>query len=163
MIHTLPKVGHDHHERILHEVDRLPGLADALLVQGAVLPPELRDIARFLSGTLVPHLDAAEQTLYPELERMYQNRHSMTPMRREHTEVRRLVEQLDRLLLPIGTAPVAIGVAFLLRRILFRLYAILKIHLAEEEIYVRIVDQGVGPEAAEVLAAAIEHSSVSQG
>ena len=42
------------------------------------------DTSTFLTGTLVPHVDAAERTLYPELERMLQNRHSMAPMRREH-------------------------------------------------------------------------------
>ena len=54
--------------------------------------PTSTSCATFLTGPLLPHVEAAEQTLYPELERMYQNRHSMAPMRREHDEVRRLAD-----------------------------------------------------------------------
>ena len=61
-------------------------------------------MSRFLTGTLVPHVDAAEQTLYPELERMFQNRHSMAPMRREHEQVRRLVAELRQLAAEVDRA-----------------------------------------------------------
>ena len=52
------------------------------------LRPRVDEVAAFLNGLLLPHMEAAEHTLYPELERMLQNRHSMTPMRREHDEIR---------------------------------------------------------------------------
>ena len=32
----------------------------------------LAEMAAFLTGTLIPHMDAAERTMYPELERMFQ-------------------------------------------------------------------------------------------
>ena len=158
MTQTLPQVGHEHHERLLQHVDQLPAIADRLL---ASTPNELRtdvdEIAAFLTGTLVPHVDTAEQTLYPELERMYQNRHSMSPMRREHVEVRRLVAEFAKLTEQVDSGQVSLGRTLALRRVLFQLYALLKIHLAEEEVYLRIVDHGVATDVADLLAAALDH------
>ena len=88
---------------------------------------------------------------------MLQNRHSMAPMRREHAEVRRLVGDFTRLAEQLEGASIALGKRLALRRVLFQLYALLKIHLAEEEAYLRIVDHGVSDEVADLLAAALDH------
>jgi hypothetical protein len=98
MTQTLPEVAHRHHERIIQHVDLIPARADALLTDKAEdVRATVADMRTFITGTLVPHVDAAERTLYPELERMFQNRHSMAPMRREHEEVRRLATQYAKL------------------------------------------------------------------
>ena len=110
-----------------------------------------------MQGTLVPHLEAAEATIYPELERMLQNRHSMTPMRREHHELRRLISGYSGLVEQTRGETVSIDRALALRRLLFGMYALLKVHLAEEEEYLRIVEHGVSEDAAAILAAALEH------
>jgi iron-sulfur cluster repair protein YtfE (RIC family) len=158
MTQTLPQVGHEHHERLLQHVDGLPEIADRLLTEAASdLRRDVDEVCAFLTGTLVPHIDAAEQTLYPELERMYQNRHSMSPMRREHVEVRRLVAEFAKLTAEIDGGHLSLGRTLALRRVLFQLYALLKIHLAEEEVYLRIVNHGVTADVAELLAAALDH------
>jgi Hemerythrin HHE cation binding domain len=133
MTHTLPQVAHEHHERLLHHVNRMPEIADLFLTAKADdVRRSVKEMSAFLTGTLVPHVDAAEATLYPELERMFQNRHSMAPMRREHVEVRRLVTAFAHLAEQVETGPVTIGRTLALRRVMFQLYALLKIHLAEE-------------------------------
>ena len=158
MTQTLPQVGHEHHERLLQHVNQLPEIADRLLTAPAdELRTEVDGIAGFLTGTLVPHVDAAEKTLYPELERMYQNRHSMSPMRREHVEVRRLVGEFAKLTAQIDAGHTSLCRTLAVRRVLFQIYALLKIHLAEEEVYLRIVIHGVGTDVAEALAAALDH------
>lgn len=161
MTQTLPQVAHEHHERILHHVDRMPEVADAMLTAKADdVHRTVAEMAVFLTGTLVPHIDAAERTLYPELERMFQNRHSMAPMRREHEEIRRLVAELDTM---VGTAEPSrftLGRTLALRRVMFRLYSLLKIHLAEEEAYLRIVEHGVTADVADMLAAAMDHPGI---
>jgi hemerythrin-like domain-containing protein len=158
MTQTLPQVGHEHHERLLVHVNQMPEVADRFLT---ATPDELRrevgEVREFLTGMLVPHVDAAEQTLYPELERMYQNRHSMTPMRREHAAVRRLVADFAKLAQQVEAGHVSLGGNLALRRVIFQLYALLKVHLAEEEIYLRIVDHGVATDVADLLAAALNH------
>jgi iron-sulfur cluster repair protein YtfE (RIC family) len=158
MTQTLPQVAHEHHERLLHRVNAMPEIADSLLTAKAEDAVRgLDDLSAFLTGTLLPHVDTAERTLYPELERMFQNRHSMAPMRREHVEVRRLVEQLAKLTAEVDTSRLTLGRTLALRRVMFHLYSLLKIHLAEEEAYLRIVEHGVTTDVADMIAAAMDH------
>lgn len=158
MIQTLPRVAHEHHEVLIRHVNQMPEVGDVLLeAEGAELRRRAIEMSTFLTTTLIPHVDAAERALYPELERMLQNRHSMAPMRREHVEVRRLSSEFARLAGQIEGPRLAIGARLAIRRILFQLYALLKIHLAEEEVYLRIVEHGVSEDVAEVLAASLDH------
>ncbi|MEO5963901.1 MAG: hemerythrin domain-containing protein [Candidatus Limnocylindrales bacterium] len=164
MTQTLPQVAHEHHERLLLHVDRMPQVADLLLTAKAEdVRASLVEMGRFLEGTLLPHIDAAERTLYPEFERMFQNRHSMAPMRREHTEIRRLVAEFVKLgeEVGVGVGQVTIGRTLAIRRVMFQLYSLLKIHLAEEDAYLRIVDHGVTADVAEMLAAAMDHPGIA--
>ncbi len=158
MTQTLPHVTHEHHERILRHVDHMPETADLLLTDAATAAPQLDGIVTFLNDTLLPHVAAAETTLYPELERMFQNRHSMAPMRREHEEVRTLVGSLTALVDVEHTKGLTLSRTLGIRRVMFQLYAILKIHLAEEEAILHLMDKGVGDDVADVLAAAMAHA-----
>jgi hemerythrin len=158
MTQSLPQVAHEHHERLLHHVDQMPVLADLLLTARAEdVKAGLAELSTFLTSTLIPHVDAAERTMYPELERMFQNRHSMAPMRREHEEIRKLVTDLAGLSRQLGEGQVTIGRTLGVRRVVFQLYALLKVHLAEEEAYLRIIDHGVGTEIADLMAVAMNH------
>lgn len=154
---TLPQAAHQHHERLLERVNRIPEMADALLTEK---PEEaLKHIAetrQFLTGTLLPHMEAAERALYPQLERMFQNRHSMAPMRREHDRIRQLVGEFGTLV-DKDAGHVSLGRTLALRRVLFQLYAMLKVHLGEEEAYLRIVERGVTDDVADAVTAALEH------
>ncbi len=163
MIGTLPGVAHEHHERLMRHVDQLPALGDLIgSAPVAVLRTQVDEALTFLSGTLIPHMEAAERTLYPELERMLQNRHSMAPMRREHEELRQLADQLLHIRHDMGSERLSTGETIALRRVTFRLYALLKVHLAEEELYYGIVEHGVSPAAAETLAAAMTHAVATE-
>ncbi len=161
MTPTLPRVAHEHHERILHAVDQFPELGDRLLAGPTEdVLPQLDSTHEFLTGLLIPHMEAAERALYPELERMMQNVHSMAPMRREHQEVRQLVLDFDRLRGEVRNGHLTVGRALALRRVIYRLFAVLKVHLAEEEMYVRIVEHGVTADVADMLAAAMAHPGI---
>jgi hypothetical protein len=52
---------------------------------------------------------------------------------------------------------VSLGRTLALRRVLFSLYAVLKVHLAEEDAYLRIVKRGVAEDISEAVTAALEH------
>jgi hypothetical protein len=157
MSQTLPQVAHEHHERLLVHVDKIPAVADSLLGSDkATIESGVKDMRAFLEGTLVPHVDAAERALYPELERMFQNRHSMAPMRREHDAIRSLSTEFGRLVDQAGDH-LTLGKTLAVRRVLFQLYALLKVHLAEEEAYLRLVDHGVTDDMADAVAAALAH------
>jgi len=163
MTPTLPRVTHEHHERLMQHVEEMPAVGKMILAAPIEdLRPRLAELDGWLTGLLIPHLEAAEKTLYPELERMLQNRHSMAPMRREHAEIRLLVAEYSRLLKGLGDQRPRIGKTVALRRVLFRLYALLEVHLVEEELYIPIINHGVSDEAAEVMAAALKHSGIPE-
>ena len=158
MTETLPRVAQEHHERLLRHVDRMPEIGDLILTGDAVaVRRAAHETSEFLEGTLIPHVDATERTLYPELERMLQNRHSMTPMRRAHAALRLLVGDFARLAPQLDPGSIPVGKRLALRRVLFQLYALLKIHLAEEEAYLKVVDHGVSADVADLMAAALDH------
>jgi iron-sulfur cluster repair protein YtfE (RIC family) len=161
MTQSLPQVAHEHHERLVLHVNRMPEIGDALLnAKSDELRGDLKDLSTFLTDTLLPHVDASEAAIYPELERMMQNRHSMAPMRREHEQIRRLVGDVGKLAAELDAGRLTLGRAIALRRVVFQLYALLKIHLAEEETYVRIVEHGITAEAGELIAASLAHPGV---
>jgi hypothetical protein len=156
----LPRAALEPHERLLEHVNRIPDIADTLLADAAgAADAALVAIAAtraFLTGTLLPRMEAAERALYPELERMFQNRHSMAPMRREHARIRELVAAFGTLV-DTDAGTLTLGRSLALRRVLFQLYAVLKVHLAEEDAYLRIVERGVSRDVADAVAAALAH------
>ena len=158
MTASLPHVAHEHREHLLHQIDRMPQTGDMV---GTASPAELRvrldETHAFLMEVLIPHMAAAEAALYPELERMFQNVHSMAPLRREHAEVRRSTAELARIREHLGEQRISVGQAIALRRVIFHLYALLKVHLAEEQVYLDILDRREAPEMADALAAAMAH------
>lgn len=156
---SLPETAHEHHSKIEAHVDRLPELAQMI---GRVSPEEFASSfeveCAFIVGQLVPHMEAIETTLYGQLEQLMGKRHSMTPMRREHDQLRGLFRSLCeyRKEAAGGTLdqPGEIG----LRRVLYRLYSILKVHLAEEELYLRVLKDNLSAEEQDVLARGIDHA-----
>jgi hypothetical protein len=143
----------------MHQVDLMPATGDLVgTAPIAELRPRVQEMSSFLEGLLIPHMEAAERNLYPELERVLENRHSMAPMRREHAEIRQLVADLGRLRDGLDQGRLQTGEAVTLRRIIFRLYALLKVHLAEELLYIGIVEKGISPETAASLAVAMDHA-----
>lgn len=158
MTTTLPTITHEHHERLIAHIDRMPAIGDSIgVVPVAELTAAIDELAGFLSGTLLPHVEAAERALYPELERLLQNQHSMTPMRREHEEIRRRIAELGALRDQLDAHLPSTRTLMSLRRAVFGLYGLLKVHLAEEELYASVVGHGVADDAAAVLGAALDH------
>lgn len=113
----------------------------------------------FITGSLMPHIDAIEQTLYGDLERLMEGRHSMQPMRDEHEQLRRLFRSLCRYRAEIGAGGLDDASAMGLRRVLYRLFTLMKVHLAEEELYLRVIDRDLSAEEKEALARGIDHAT----
>ena len=158
MTGSLEHVAHAHGEHMRGQIDRMPGVGDMVgTATRAELRARLDEMHTFLTEVLIPHMEATEATLYPELERMFQNVHSMAPLRREHAVVRRSTAELARIRTHVGEGRISAGDAIALRRVIFQLYALLKVHLAEEQVYLDILDRREAPEMAEALAAAMAH------
>jgi hypothetical protein len=123
----LARTSHEHHDRLIAHVDRLAELAGSL---DAGITPEFVVACeaehRFIVGQLLPHMEAIESTLYGELERLMEGRHSMAPMRREHADLRRLIGSLERYHDLVEAEQMEASDAIGLRRALYRLHAMLR-------------------------------------
>lgn len=153
--------GHEHHERIITMIDGLPTLADMLDERPRPdrFEERFNSLFAFVHGTLVPHMEVVESTLYPELDRLMQNRHSMTQMRREHDSIRGLIERLGTFGEAIKADALGPAGAMGLRRVLYRLYAMLKVHIAEEEEYLRVLEHNLSEDEQAELARGLEHAT----
>jgi hypothetical protein len=151
----------EHQAKLVAHVERLHGLAEMVDAETAfALRAGLDEEWPFLQGGLLPHIEAVEATLYPRLEGLMGPRHSMDPMRDEHAEVRRLVETVGgyrRELAEEGA--LAPDASMGLRRALYRLHALMRVHLAEEAMYLRVLDQHLSDEERAVVARGIDHAA----
>jgi len=156
MIDSLPKVAHEHHAALLPHINALAEIADSI-GQATIdeLAERIKVEQRFITQQLVPHMHQAESTLYPQLERLMQNRHSMTPMRREHVFLQRLIDEFTA----IDIRHASFGAQFRLRRILYRMVALIKTHLAEEDEYIKVLQGNLSADEAAELASHLEHAT----
>lgn len=159
---TLTDVSHEHHDLLWKDLEQIREIAlclDSDCLDRAELRarmPLLREIHLGLSTRLLPHMEAVEAAVHPTLERLQEDHGATVVMAEEHEEVRRLMRQLGDFLddpdMPGERASVLV-----LRRIVLRLYALLSTHLAEESLYLPILEDRLteGQEAA--LARALDH------
>jgi iron-sulfur cluster repair protein YtfE (RIC family) len=157
---SVSTAGHEHHERIHTMLDGLPALADMLDVRPRPTRFEdrYRTVCTTVTQTLLPHIESVEATIYPELDRLMQNRHSMAQMRREHDDIKSLVERLGTFEQAIEAGALGPAGTVGLRRVLYRLYALLKVHLAEEEEYLRVLEHNLSEGEQAELIRGLDHA-----
>jgi heavy metal translocating P-type ATPase len=135
------------HGVLLPDVDRLRTAADRL----DELPPcqakrELAELRRFLEERLVPHEQTEDAAVYPLVARAIGGEDPTAAMSRAHLEIAHLVRLFGRLvdeLPPDDFAPLPPDDLRDLRRILYGLHAILRLHFAQEdEQYLPLLEDG---------------------
>ncbi len=149
----------DHHARLVPHVDRLLDLAEMIgRVDCSAIHETFDAEYAFIVGQLVPHIEATETTLYAQLEQLLGRRHSMAPMRQEHVAVRQLIEELGNYRRHAERCSWDTAEGLALRRALYRLHSILKVHLAEEELYLAVLDQNLSDAEKDLLARGLDHA-----
>ena len=159
---TLPATSHEHHDRLYLIANQLHALSDcsdsdcmdtARLIAAR---PAIAEIHDGLVTYLIPHMEAVEAAVYPVLEQLLAQTGSMGVMQQDHAEIRHLtavigdfVDQPDD--------DVHRGTVLLMRRALLRLCAVLRTHLAEEELYVPIMEDRLTEAQAGEIARALDH------
>ena len=122
------------HRSLRPDLDRLRVVADGL---GSMPADEavaaVADVHRFLVEELLPHEEAEDRALYPAVAAVLGGTDPTGAMSRTHVEIAHLVRRLGRILeeLPLG-GPDADDLAEL-RRLLYGLHAILRLHFAQED------------------------------
>jgi heavy metal translocating P-type ATPase len=132
----------DEHRRLRPMVDDVRTVADRL----DDLPPataleELRRVRRFLEHDLLPHEDAEETIVYPAIGRVLGSEDPMASMSRGHMEIHHLSRVLAQLVDDLPDEGPGEDDLVELRRVLYGLFAVLRLHFAQEdEAYLTLVD-----------------------
>ena len=99
-----------------------------------------------------------EQTLYGRIESELSGHHSLAPMREEHRTINRLVAELGRYRAHADECTWSAIEGMALRRVLYRLHALLKVHLAEEELYLEVLERNLAEADKDTLARSLDHA-----
>ena len=130
------------HRMIRADLDRLLAAANAM---GAMPPAEVmthaRAVHQFLVDEVAPHEEAEQELLYPVLEHVLGGREPTAPMSRAHVEILHQIRRMGELLDEIGGGEPDVEDIDEIRRLLYGLHAILRLHtLQEEESYLSFGD-----------------------
>jgi hypothetical protein len=130
------------HIAIRADLDRLRQAADALGSEPpATAMARVRGVHSLLVDEVLPHEQAEDETLYPALARVLGGSDPLAPMSRAHAEIAHLIRRIGRLLDEIDPIDPDEGDISELRRILYGLHAILRLHtVQEEESYLSLAD-----------------------
>ena len=122
------------HDRLIPQLDRLRDVADALDTRTAADGlRSLQEIESFLVDEILPHESKDETEIYPQMTEILPGEDPLAMMSRAHREIFHLVELFQRQVadLPVsGPEPADIRD---LRRTLYGLHAILRLHFDQEE------------------------------
>ncbi len=143
------------HRELEPSLGRIRTVADRLeSFQPAALLVELRTIRRFLSDDLIRHEELEDRTIYPMLARALGTDDAISGLHRTHVEIFHLVRLFDRLVSDLPEDGPAADDQTDLRRVLYGLDAILRLHMAqEEELYLSITDEADASSAVQPNAA----------
>ncbi len=158
---TLPQVIRDEHKELAACIELLRTVADSIGSAAIeTLREEVGQVCIFLIHQLIPHAQAEEQVLYPTVGRLLRAVEATDTMSRDHLEVIRLTEELEALRLHLFYAHLSESDEQALRRILYGLYAIIKLHLAkEEEVYLPILEARLPAKEMDHLVEAMERTA----
>jgi heavy metal translocating P-type ATPase len=120
------------HDATLPLIEQIRSVADELSSHDCDLEP-VRVLQGRLEGELLPHERADQALLVPLVDRALGGTDGTAALSRTHAEIEHQVSRLKRLLLALDTDPAAPEDVIELRRLLYGLYAVLRLHNAQEE------------------------------
>ncbi len=131
------------HLAVRTDLERILSVANALPSLGPVeARAEIQAVQKLLQEEVQPHEQAEEEILYPALEHVLGGREPTAPMSRAHVEIAHQIRRLGQLLDDIGASGPDEDDIDEIRRLLYGLHAILRLHtLQEEESYLSLGDE----------------------
>lgn len=156
---------HEEHQQLLPQLEELRTVADSIdELSLDMLGARLDDALHFLRYHLIPHAHAEDQALYPAVAKAMGAPEATATMSRDHLEVMRLTDELAAFRATLTGPALDPMQANALRRVLYGLYAVVRLHFAkEEEIYLPLLDERLTPDQAQRLFAALELAAAGHG
>ena len=135
------------HQHLRAELEGIRDAADALGTESPTAAlHRVRGVHLFLVDDLLPHEMAEDAELYPVLDRVLGGHDATGTMSRTHAEIAHLVRRLGRLLDEMPSDGPDEDDIVELRRVLYGLHAILRLHFAQEdEGYFSLIDDPPKP------------------
>lgn len=143
----------DEHRELLPNIEMLRSTADlvglAMIEQVCGLLDEAHG---FLVQRVIPHAGAEERVLYPVIEEAMGAPGATQAMGLDHVAIARGADELDWLRGQLHGSTLTLDQAMALRRVLYGLHAILKLHFQKvEELYLPVLDCWLTQERARIL------------
>ena len=160
-MNTLTQPLREEHKELFPSVDRIRQVAD-LIGESLIsdIQQGVEEVHDFLANHLKPHAEAEDAALYPVVQKVLGNPDATRTMSRDHVEVGRYIEELASLKGNLSDVELTPEQTRSLRRVLYGVYALVKVHFAkEEEVYLPILDQRLTPEAAQEMFEAMEDAA----
>jgi iron-sulfur cluster repair protein YtfE (RIC family) len=161
---TITQPIRDEHQELQPHIEMLTAAADSIGETSMEhLRAEVGGAYDFLVEHLIPHARAEDAALYPVVGRVMGSAAATATMSRDHVEVGRLTDELHWLLQRVAAdTELTASDAAALRRVLYGLAAIVKLHFAkEEEIYLPLLDARLSAVEAQELFTALEQAGHS--
>jgi iron-sulfur cluster repair protein YtfE (RIC family) len=151
----------EEHKELFPSVDRIRQVAE-LIGEAPIseIQQGVEEVYEFLAYHLKPHAEAEDAALYPVVQKVLGSPDATRTMSRDHVEVGRYIEELAALKEHLNGAAFTLEQTKSLRRVLYGVYALVKVHFAkEEEVYLPILDQRLTPAAAQEMFEAMEDAA----
>jgi hemerythrin-like domain-containing protein len=148
----------EEHRELLPGIDRILEVAD--LVGAAslgVLRRRVGEVCDFVYEVFIPYAIDEDRNLYPVVDRIAGTHEATASMRREQLQIARLAGDLQELREHLQD-PVMTGVQKRsLRRVLYGLHALLRLHLeVEEDVFLPLLEARLSPSEAHDLVVDME-------
>jgi iron-sulfur cluster repair protein YtfE (RIC family) len=140
----------DEHKELYPQVESLRLAGDAVYESLTTSAhAKIEDSYNFLTRQLLPHAQAEEKALYPMVQKAMGAAQATATMIRDHVEIDQLTQELGTLRVHKTQLSITFDQARALRRVLYGLYTLVKVHFAkEEEIYLPLLDSKLTAEEA---------------
>lgn len=155
-MNTLTQPLRDEHKELIPHIERILEVANSIPEASLEQIGEgVQEVYEFLAYHLVPHAQAEEAALYPTVQKAIGSPEATRTMSRDHVEVGSYVEELAQF--QKGISP---GDFKSLQRVLYGVYALVKVHFAkEEEVYLPILEERLSLDEAREMFEAMEKAA----
>lgn len=155
-MNTLTQPLRDEHKELIPHIERILEVADSL--PNAPLDQiraGVEEVYDFLAYHLLPHAQAEDAALYPTVQKAVGSPEATRTMSRDHVEVGRYIDELAALREDVSPQSFKA-----LQRVLYGVYALVKVHFAkEEEVYLPLLEERLTPEEAGAMFEAMERAA----
>jgi iron-sulfur cluster repair protein YtfE (RIC family) len=160
-MNTLTQPLREEHKELFPSVDRIRQVAEWVGEESVdEIRKGLEEVYDFLANHLKPHAEAEDAALYPVVQKVLGSPDATKTMSRDHVEVGRYIDELASLKRNLTGAMLTSEQTKSLRRVLYGVYAVVKVHFAkEEEVYLPMLDQHLTTESAHEMFGAMEDAA----